>query len=122
MNLTTLRLMAADLLAGKPLVSRSSKWPKVRAAHLRDESVCQVCGRKDRLEVHHIVPVHVDPTLELVLSNLLTLCNCGHGGCHLLVGHLGLFASWNINVRTDAAVWQVKITNRPPPPDCLIPV
>ena len=34
---------------------------------------CARCGGTNALVVHHIKPVHVDPTLELAPDNLITL-------------------------------------------------
>ena len=53
---------------------RASGWPKVRAAHLEREPACAVCGETENVEVHHVVPYHLKPELELSPENLLTLC------------------------------------------------
>lgn len=97
-----LRILAADLLAGRPRVRRSTRWPAVRAAHLRREPTCRACGGSNDVEVHHVVPVHVAPSLELVESNLLTLCESPLRRCHLEVGHLKDWRRWNPDVRADA--------------------
>lgn len=96
----------ADRLFG---VLRSSEWPEVRDAWLKDHPQCAACRAREDLEVHHKVPVHVDPATELRQSNLVTLCR----RCHLFVGHLGLWSSWNPDVETDAAIWRLKILRRP---------
>ena len=62
--------------------SRDSRWPAVRALHLKREPVCRACGTKEALEVHHRLPFHTHPDLELDDGrdgtgrdgNLLTLC------------------------------------------------
>jgi hypothetical protein len=86
---------------------RSSKWPALRLQHLKSSGECQVCGGKDKLEVHHIIPVHVDPSLELQPYNLITLCESGLRGvnCHLFFGHLGNYKKWNIEVRSMAKIF-----------------
>lgn len=72
---------------------RSENWPMIRKHHLQNQPECQACGSKQRLEVHHIVPVHVDKTKELDPLNLITLCeNPATGFCHYIFGHLSL--SW----------------------------
>jgi 5-methylcytosine-specific restriction enzyme A len=91
---------------------RSNKWPKVRAAHLRDYPTCAVCGRKELLNVHHIQPFHLYPELELDPFNLLTLCEGATTNCHFRWGHLDDWSSWNPFVRTDAALWLAKIRQR----------
>ncbi|NDD05273.1 MAG: hypothetical protein EB078_10235, partial [Proteobacteria bacterium] len=53
---------------------RSWKWRWVRARYLDIYSECAVCGSTKALEVHHVVPIHVNKTLELKFSNLITLC------------------------------------------------
>lgn len=35
-------------------VPRSSKWPAVRAAHLKANPSCEACGQRDAREVHHV--------------------------------------------------------------------
>jgi len=106
-----------DVLKGKvPLdVSRSPEWPKVRAAHLKDNGTCAVCGGTTKLEVHHIKPFHLDQSLELNPDNLITLCEDGSDGiiCHLSIGHLGSYKSFNVDVISDAKMLNIKYKNRP---------
>lgn len=106
-----------DAAQGKHPVSvaRSSKWPTVRKAHLAENPTCAVCGGSEKLEVHHVRPFHLHPDLELDRRNLLTLCESGRGGltCHLAIGHLGDYKSYNIDARIDSMTWQQKIITRP---------
>lgn len=88
---------------------RSPEWKNVRKLHLDREPTCQACGRKKDLEVHHIVPVHIDKVLELEPSNLITLCE----KCHLIFGHLYDFKSWNDNVIEDSNLFFKKVKHRP---------
>jgi hypothetical protein len=77
----------------KPELARSSRWPKIRKQHLAKQSSCQACGSEQHLEVHHIIPVHVDKSKELDPTNLITLCeNPDVYFCHFIFGHLSL--SW----------------------------
>ena len=85
---------------------RSSQWPKVRDAHLKNDSVCNVCGSKEDLNVHHIVPFHIDKSKELDPTNLITLCN--HNGCHFTFGHLFNWSSSNPDVIADAKTFKQK--------------
>lgn len=96
----------------KPQVKRSPHWPAVRRAHLKREPVCQVCGSKSRLEVHHKRPYHLFPSLELVDSNLITLCEGNSVNCHLAWGHLWNWHDYNPVVEKDAATWRRKIARR----------
>jgi len=88
---------------------RSSGWPAVEKAHIKEEPFCRTCGTNHGLQVHHIKPFHLHPELELEDANLMTLCQPHH----LLVGHLMLWASYNPNVMKDAATWLSKIKKRP---------
>ncbi len=83
--------------------SRSSEWPKVRAAHLAIEPRCVVCGGTEFLAVHHVLPFHVHPELELDPTNLITLCEHPGHECHFIWGHYFNFQAWNPNVRSAAA-------------------
>jgi 5-methylcytosine-specific restriction endonuclease McrA len=106
-----------DRIAGKiPAGSkRSGHWPTIRKEHLKKNPVCAVCGGDKMLEVHHKLPFHLDPTLELNPVNLITLCESKDNGinCHLGVGHLGNFKSYNRDIEKDEAEWNQKIKNRP---------
>lgn len=80
---------------------RSPHWPSVRRAHLAREPACMYCGTTNEPEVHHIIPFHVQPGLELVASNLITLCTTPGTNCHFVHGHLRSWTNWNPNVRRD---------------------
>ena len=88
---------------------RSPHWPKVRAAFLATHKTCAVCGANHDLEIHHCLPFHTHPELELEDSNLITLCRPHHQ----LIGHLMEWKSWNADVRDDASALLKKIRNRP---------
>jgi len=68
------------------------------------------CGACKKLEVHHIVPVHLNPDLELDPENLITLCD---KYCHFIFGHLMDYKSWNVDVVNDSAEYLQKIKNKP---------
>lgn len=89
--------------------SRSPHWPTVRAEHLKVEPVCRCCGANQTLEVHHVKPFHLHPELECDPSNLVTLCR----RCHLFLGHLSEWKSYNTKVREDADAWHERILRRP---------
>ena len=104
-----------------PLARRSSRdlrgastihpLADVRKEHLKKASGLRSCGGRKEVEVHHIRPFHLDRALELEPTNLITLCN--HLRCHLLIGHLGSYRSWNVDVRKMAASMLRLIANRP---------
>lgn len=74
------------LLVSSP--ARSGKWPAFeRRIFARDGYRCRACGTTFDLVGHHIVAFHDRPDLELVESNVITLCQPLGGGCHLHLGH-----------------------------------
>lgn len=103
-----------DVVTGKAPAGakRSSKWPAVRRAILRKQPYCSVCSSTKKLEVHHIVSFHEDPSLELEPSNLIVLCENKRYGvvCHLFVGHLGSYRATNPDCQQDAENWRKKLT------------
>ena len=90
---------------------RSDDWLDFRDAFVRGNPECMVCGGRKKIEVHHIVPFHVAPDLELDPSNLMVLCTRKKYGinCHLLIGHLGNFRRINPAVELDAMTWRWKL-------------
>jgi len=88
---------------------RSSHWRKTRNLFVEKNPLCACCGRTKGLHVHHIVPFQLDPRLELIFSNLITLC----ADCHLILGHCRWWQSWNETVVEDATYMLKKIDNRP---------
>lgn len=81
---------------------RSDKWPTVEHHFREANPTCAACGSKERLNVHHCIPFHLDPSKELDPTNLITLC-MSDKECHLHIGHGGSFKQYNPNVRQDAA-------------------
>jgi 5-methylcytosine-specific restriction endonuclease McrA len=51
----------------------------------------------------------LEPARELDPANLMALCR----SCHLFVGHLGSWESYNPAALEDAAAWLAKIKARP---------
>lgn len=89
---------------------RSPRWSEIRKQHLEQYPKCAACGRDKKIEVHHKVPVHIDGSMELDLSNLISLCA---DPCHMLFGHLMNFKSYNKTVEQDCRVYFNKVVNRP---------
>lgn len=89
---------------------RSGKWRSVRKEHLKRNPRCAVCSSKKSLEVHHIVPFHVNHELELKPFNLITLCDGLWGlNCHFVFGHLRNWRRANDLVVSDSARWNNKL-------------
>ena len=91
---------------------RSDKWPTVREHYLVGHPVCEACGSKDDLQVHHVEPFHLHPEKELDPTNLITLCGPGGHNCHLRIGHSFNFSAYNPHVREDAKQQDERIKNR----------
>ena len=93
---------------------RSKDWPKVREAHLKENPVCNICGCKVDVEVHHIKPFHLYPELELEPSNLISLCETKKYGvnCHLFFGHLGNYKTENLHLLDDVKIWKERFEER----------
>ena len=91
---------------------RSPHWPTVRKHFLESHGQCAFCGRKDKMEVHHMKPFHLDKSLELDPNNLITLCENGGDGCHFTFGHLFDWKAYNPEVQAMSVHWQDRIKNR----------
>ena len=102
-------LFAKPAFASKP---RSSQWKKTRASHLEANGMCLACGGRVSLEVHHLMPYHLAPELELDPNNLITLCESA-SHCHWTFGHLLNWRSYNENAKADAIAFFQKVLNRP---------
>lgn len=91
---------------------RSSEWGRTRKEYLKIHPYCKVCGSTKKLRVHHLKPFHLFPELELIWSNLITLCGRKKYGinCHLFMGHLGNFRKINETCGEDADYWSEKLT------------
>ena len=88
---------------------RSPKWDEKERAFLKAHPRCEACGSKLHLEVHHKQPFHLRPDLELVDSNLMTLCRADH----FAFGHLHEWESYNPAVVVDVKRYRQKVKNRP---------
>lgn len=90
--------------------ARSPKWRAVRDAWIKDHGECIVCGGREKLQVHHIRPYHLNPDDELNPDNFATLCEANQGfNCHLTFGHLRNYKGWNPDVLADSAAWKQKL-------------
>ena len=72
---------------------RSSEWPAFRKANIKKE--CEFCGSKWFLNLHHILPFHIHPELELDEKNVVTLCKKHH----FELGHFFSWYSWNEDIK-----------------------
>ena len=106
----TVQPLVEEYLGKEPVYERgrSPQWPRVRDEFIRAHPRCDCCGHPAE-EVHHVIPFHVMPELELEPANLISLC----WRDHFLVGHLCDWRSYNVDVFADARAWRAKIASRP---------
>ncbi len=79
---------------------------KALLTHRKKNPVCEATGSTRRLEVHHIVPVSVNPTLADWPSNLITL----EKKAHLVIGHGGNYKNYVKNVAEVCATIRIQRT------------
>lgn len=84
---------------------RSPRWDAARKAWLKEHPECEVSGATKELEVHHVVPFHERPELELDPGNFMTLAR----PYHFLVGHFCNWSKVNLDARKEAARWRAMI-------------
>ena len=82
------------------VITRSPKWSGVRKSALINNPFCECCGSTKLLQVHHRIPFHLKPELELDPKNLIVLC-MDKTECHLLVGHGNNFKKYNPYITAD---------------------
>ena len=75
---------AGPVVPPMPVQRRSGKWPALLNRILKASPRCLGCGRKAETG-HHVVPVGVDPALELVAANVVPVCV----PCHFVLCHAG---------------------------------
>ena len=93
-------------------VARSWRWPALRDRHLGAFPSCEACGGRREAAVHHALPVHLFPELELDPNNLITLCERPARNCHLIFGHLLRWDAYNPNVRANTAEYLMRVAGR----------
>lgn len=71
-------------------------WSTVKAMrkYRKEVPFCEGCNRFAKLQVHHLVPVSVDPDLAGEPSNMITLCRPHH----LYVAHWGSWTTYVKNI------------------------
>ena len=78
-------------------IRKMLKWRQMSAVrkamdkYRKEHTTCAWCGRTKKLEVHHIIPVSVQPIMADNPENMIMLCR--KPPCHQVVGHNGNFAT-----------------------------
>jgi len=98
--LTDAPIIFTPKFLGEP--PRSDKWKTVRKHHIIEEPYCRMCGGVTDLQVHHMIPFHLNEADELIDANLITLCECPGIDCHLKHGHLGDWHNFNPKIKVMA--------------------
>lgn len=106
MNLLPLWLRPRHIMEMR---QRAGHWRVIRAQHLLKEPACVACGRAAELEVHHIIPVAISPSLECDPQNLITLCSFP---CHIVFGHFMNYHCYNKDVRKMAHEYHKALLKR----------
>jgi 5-methylcytosine-specific restriction enzyme A len=59
-------------------IYQNKRWRKIRDAKLKNDPLCEDCLKEDRVtqtqEVHHHIPIDVNPDLAFEYDNLVSLC------------------------------------------------
>jgi hypothetical protein len=84
---------------------RSPDWYSTRNQFVKNNPHCAFCGTEKKLEVHHVIPVHVRPEMELEESNLITLCEPDH----FRIGHFCNWNNYNLTVKNDCEIFYKRI-------------
>jgi 5-methylcytosine-specific restriction protein A len=99
-------------IIGEPLlfgVPRAPEWRSLSREWLEEFPCCAVCEGTRGCVPHHKKPVHLYPQFELHRGNLVTMCP----RCHLLLGHLNDWRSYNPDLDADVRTWRAKLLRRP---------
>lgn len=72
------------------------QYQKAMDEYRKENPNCEFCGRGGKVDVHHKIPVAVSPERAADKTNMITLHR--KPACHLVVGHLGNWKDYNINV------------------------
>ena len=91
---------------------RSGKWRSVRDAFVKANPTCAGCGDTRMLNVHHKLPLHLFPALELEPVNLIVLCEVPSHACHFALGHCFDWRAYNPYVAEDAAARLKRVADR----------
>jgi hypothetical protein len=83
----------------RSLEGRSPKWRALQQRFVREKKCCFITRLRVDLEVHHKIPYHVRPDLELEWDNLCLLTR----PVHYLIGHHCNWAYYNQNFEEEAA-------------------
>jgi len=110
MNLTRLYL---NILTVNPV--DQYKITKAKRDYAIVHTECAICGSEKCIEVHHVIPVHININLATNYENFIALCDNNNNGCHRWIGHFGDFKNkWNLNIRQYAIASRLFLSKMEP--------
>lgn len=109
--LRTARYLKSAVREKVKSTGRSPHWGSVRDEAIAAHGSCAACGSSRRLQVHHVMPFHLHPELELDPANLIVLC-MDENECHLRIGHGGSFRCYNPDVVSASASFLASSTEK----------
>lgn len=87
----------------------ADKWEEFRHKYYKSyPEICKACGEKIHIDLHHIIPRHINPSLIFTTSNLIPLCR----SCHFHIGHLLHWDYYNPSVVSDSKLLRHHLTVR----------
>ena len=89
--------------------TRSGKWKNIAYNYKKKNGKCAVCGKTEKLVVHHKIPFHMNPEKELDENNFVVLCENRPVNCHYLFGHLMDWQGYNPNINEDVEIWKKRL-------------
>ncbi len=87
---------------------RSSNCLKAMREYKKLHPLCEISGRKDKIEPHHKKSVSKHPELSADPTNFISLTR----ELHFWIGHNGSWSSENPDIEMDALKLKLKIQNR----------
>lgn len=117
MNLTRFYL---NILSVNPV--DQYKITKAKRNYVQIHSECAICGSQKNIEIHHVIPVHIDLSLSCNFDNFISLCDINNSSCHRWIGHFGDFRNkWNLNIRQYAISSRLFLNKMEPKRVFIIP-
>ena len=87
----------------------ADKWEEFERKYYESyPKICKACGEKIHIDLHHIIPRHINPKLIFTTSNLIPLDRA----CHFHIGHLLNWSYYNPSVVSDSKLLRHHLTTR----------
>jgi len=87
----------------------ADKWEDFEHKYYKTHAkICHACNETIHVDLHHIQPRHISPSLIFTISNLIPLCRC----CHFRIGHLLNWDNYNSTIIKDASTLHTQLMVR----------